>query len=560
MRGKLTTILIAVLLLFITGQVQAEQTAGNVSPAQSRVTSVSLFKNGLAVVRREVTLSMNGLHEIAGVPEPVHGTFWIESDAVLETRVTTREYEVPMRMAASPNLQDDLAGRAVVIHFRDADRPPVTGRVVEMTADADEATWNRSYAATSPAWNHWRTRRQPPLGSSPNAYHRFLVLDSGQGHDYIDTSVIASIHVDRPATTVRERRPVLLVNARGIGARPATVAISYLTKGMAWAPSYRIDMTNSTTLTVAQQAIIKNELEDLDDVEIELISGFPSIEFANVLSPLSLETTLTGFFSQLSQMGHRSQLPGGSAVSRQMVMYNAPSPGGGLDPSIVPTGDGVDVHYQSIGRRTLREGDSLMLGVASGQTRYERIVEWTVPDTRDAYGRPVADWSHQPMPENEIEDVWDAVRFRNPLSYPMTTAPAMIVADGRFNGQRTSQWVNPGEQTTLQITPALSVRTRAAEYEETGEHEVIEIGGRRFRRTIARGDLLVGNHRNESITIVIRRRFSGELIEADGDPEQSLSEEGVYSINQRNELTWTITLEPGSERTLEYRYKVLVHH
>ena len=59
---------------------------------------------------------------------------------------------------------------------------------------------------------------------------------------------------------------------------------------------------------------------------------------------------------------------------------------------------------------------------------------------------------------------------------------------------------------------------------------------------------------------MIRRRFSGELLEADGKPECVLREEGVYSVNKRNELTWTITLKPGKETTLSYRYTVLVSH
>jgi len=48
------------------------------------------------------------------------------------------------------------------------------------------------------------------------------------------------------------------------------------------------------------------------------------------------------------------------------------------------------------------------------------------------------------------------------------------------------------------------------------------------------------------------------LISADASPESKLLEEGVYSANQRNELTWTVTLKPGQEKTLNYRYSVLV--
>lgn len=86
------------------------------------------------------------------------------------------------------------------------------------------------------------------------------------------------------------------------------------------------------------------------------------------------------------------------------------------------------------------------------------------------------------------------------------------------------------------------------------------IGGRKFRHPRVQGTLEVTNHREEAVVLVIRRQFSGELIEADGEPERTLRERGVYSINPRNELTWTIRLKAGECRELRYRYRVLVYH
>jgi hypothetical protein len=63
----------------------------------------------------------------------------------------------------------------------------------------------------------------------------------------------------------------------------------------------------------------------------------------------------------------------------------------------------------------------------------------------------------------------------------MTTAPAMIVAKGRFNGQQMSYWVNLGEETTLHITKALSIRTRSVEQAVAGEREIVWVGGEEYR-------------------------------------------------------------------------------
>ena len=226
-----------------------------------------------------------------------------------------------------------------------------------------------------------------------------------------------------------------------------------------------------------------------------------------------------------------------------------------------PTGEGVDLHYQSIGKRTLAEGDALSLRVARGESAYDRIVEWPIPDMRNEDGRYAGRSSGE---DDEAPDTaWDALKFKNPFKFPMTTGPATVTAAGRFNGQRTSYWVNAGEETVLHVNKALSVRTRAIEHEEQKKdggdnRDFIWIGGRQFRRSTVEGELSVGNHRNEAINLVIRRRFSGELLRADGEPKSTLREEGVYSVNKRNELLWTLTLKPGEERKLTYRYTVLV--
>ncbi len=226
-----------------------------------------------------------------------------------------------------------------------------------------------------------------------------------------------------------------------------------------------------------------------------------------------------------------------------------------------PTGEGVDLHYQSIGKRTLAEGDALSLRVARGESAYDRIVEWPIPDMRNEDGRYVGRSSGE---DDEAPDTaWDALKFKNPFKFPMTTGPATVTAAGRFNGQRTSFWVNAGEETVLHVNKALSVRTRAIEHEEQKKdggdsRDFIWIGGRQFRRSTVEGELSVGNHRNEAINLVIRRRFSGELLRADGEPKSTLREEGVYSVNKRNELLWTLPLKPGEERKLTYRYTVLV--
>jgi hypothetical protein len=527
----------------------------NVTPLTSRIDSIGLFKNGLAVVRRTLTLPGEGSFILTDLPEPVHGTFWIESIAPVETRMTTHEFAIEGPPALLGDPARDLAGLEVVMRLKSGDRR-ITGRVLAAEDSCGPGVWDRSYETwRSDRWGWWA----PPSIGSPSAApsSRFIALEKAEGMEYVDASTIASIEVRPGSEPVMRSRPVMMLRTVDAGPKPIDVTISYLTKGIAWSPSYRIDVTNSTMLALELKAVIRNELEDLDDVSIELISGFPSVEFSHVLSPMTARTTWASFFRQLNQQRETSpQILGNVMMQQHSVAPMLVPP----DELFMQAGAGIDLHYEAIGRHSLREGDSLILSVAAGSGRYERIVDWLVPDTRDEFGRQYDEWRRRENPEEFDDSAWDAIRFRNPLDMPMTTAPAMIVAGGRFGGQHLSSWLNPGASTTLHVTKALSIRTHSTEIEESGEREIVNIGGRTFRHPIVRGELTLENHRDEAVTVHVRRRFSGELLEAELSPETRLLEVGVYSVNPRQELNWTITLEPGQRRTLTYRYSVLVAH
>lgn len=517
---------------------------------ESRIVSVSMFKNGLAVVERTVEVPGVGTYRVSDVPEPVHGTFWIESEADVEARVSTRRVEVPLGARKAVRFREDLAGKEVVIHFRDGGIPPASGTV--LGAGAETGEWDRDYR---PGRRYSRYARSRPRESDG----RLLILRTEEGRVYVDSSLIAYARVQSSEDTVVEERPVLILDVQGAEGQARTIRVNYLAKGMAWAPSYRVDTSDSDELTIRQKAVVKNELRDIEDAEMFLISGFPSVQFAHVTSPLSLHTSWSDFFQQLNQ---RPRQTGnlGSVVTQQALVHNVAAPDTGIDLSAIPMGEGPDVHYQSIGRRSIAEGDSLALTVGSGAASYERIVEWIVPDTRRADGRHVPEHERRRHPEKYRDAAWDAIRFSNPLPFPMTTGAAMVVGKaGRFLGQRMSYWVNKGEKATLHVTKALSIRTRAVEHEKPGKREIVYVGGDDYHKTEVEGELSLNNHREETVKVVIRRRFSGELLEADGNPRTVLREEGAWSVNKRNELTWTVHLLPGREKTLSYRYSVLVN-
>ncbi len=501
--------------------------AADETPAKSKIVAVDLFKNGLVVVKRETTLGKPGTYVLDDVPNPIHGTFWIESPGPIDALVKMRDVEVPANETAPGSLQDDLGGKKVTVYFKGGNRTPVVGTMMKVKpAKGEEATASR-----------------------------FLIVQTTKGRVYVEPSEVSSVEAEDAGDKVTRRQPRLLLTLGDTDKAETKVTLRYLANGMAWAPSYRIDITDPKTLSLEQHAVIRNEFADLDGAEFRLISGYPSVQYAHVRSLLGAHTSWATFFSELSG-GERFYADATSnSVATQQSLGNYRRNPISVSLGAIPTGEGVDLHYQPIGKKTLAEGETLAITVAKGKAEYERIVEWVVPDARDDYGRA------SDRGRTEDEDPWDALKFKNPLSFPMTTGPATVTADGGFNGQRTSFWVNAGEETVLRVGKALSVRTRSVENEvakgDGSGRDIVWVGGHQYRKATVEGEVAVSNHRKETVSMVIRRRFSGELITAEGAPKTSLREEGVFSINKRNELLWTLSLKAGEEKKLKYSYTVL---
>ncbi|HPR64434.1 MAG TPA: hypothetical protein PK014_09460 [Thermoanaerobaculia bacterium] len=510
------------------------------------IVSAGLFKNGIALITMEAKLPGNGSFYLSPIPEPLHATLWVEGDTGVTLRTTTMEKEVQVTDGSA-----SMTGRKVTVFFRESGLSPISGRVVSSGTSPVQPSWSRDYSANSYLYSSHYPSPQSSVPSLP------FILETDRGQVRIDPSVVAYTEISDPVRTVRRSIPVLEISASDEKKSPLPVRLHYLTRGLSWAPAYRVDVTDPKTLTIEQTAVIRNELSDLDNTELLLISGFPNISFGHVISPLVPSNSLSDFFNQLN----RRITPGHAVTSNVMTQQIAlpdTSSSGAFDPSAGLSGDGPDIHYQPAGKRSLRTGEALFLTTAIGRASYERIVEWTIPDTRRADGRTIEEYQRRDDPDAYQDSAWDALIFNNPLPFPMTTAPAAIIAGDRFLGQQVSTWVNPGDETTFHITKALSIKTRTTETEEEGTREVIYIGGDDFRRTSVKGTLILENRRNRDARVVIRRRFSGDLLEAEENPSITLREEGVWSVNKRNELTWDLVVPAGKSITLGYRYSVLV--
>ncbi len=506
---------------------------GQEMAAKSKIVSVGLFKNGLVVVKREVQVSGAGVYRLDAMPEPVHGSFWIESNAKVDVSVKMRDVESPALVEGGMRMQSDLAGKTVTLHFRNDKIGSITGKFVKLSPP----------------------RLPEGLSASDRPGHSegFWILQTAKGRLYVNPADVAMVQAEGNDEKILRRAPVLFLNV-GKSAQKPVVYISYLSHGLAWAPSYHVDISDPKSLAIEMVAVVRNEFADIADAEIKLISGFPSVEFANVSSPLSARASWARFFQEVSSRhsGRQDALMTQAVTLNNSMLTNYDLLRPRLDINATPAGEGVDLHYEPIGKHTLLRDESMSLSVGKAKADFERVVQWTVGTSAVAkkFGGNRA---------QQADEMWDVLVFKNPFKFPMTTAPAMVVENGRFNGQRTAGWTNVGEEANLRITRSLSIRAMSREQEDGKPNERVVVEDRNYTKVYLKGELAMSNHRNQPVKLQIRHAIRGKISEIAGDPKVITREESLEDINRVHEAHWTVTLNPGEERRIAYKYSVLVY-
>jgi hypothetical protein len=512
-------------------------------PVESRVESVGLFKNGLFVVRETIPVSGPGTYHLDAIPKAIHGTLWFESDAVFEARAVTREETRP---AATPrNIAEAArlyANRSVSLEL--IDNKLLVGEVVPPVAYPVPPPPAVPSPFSSSSFNPGS-----PSGSPENV----IILRTGGTLNYILTSSVRALRTQFELDELEEDMetvgvPSLELVVQDMDGADGMITMTYLTDGMAWAPSYRLDYDADGTAHVTMSTVVRNEWRDITETRVDLISGFPQIEYSSVTSPLWRETSLSSFFSQLSNM---SSPRGGGAIMSQMVMSNMAMPvaTSSFDLSSAMAGGGEDLHYLDMGTLTLPRGSAVSRRLASAETSAERFVDWRIADERNIHG-------HQETRLAE-HDAWDSIRFANPFDFAMTTAPTAVWMDGKFRGQSTTTFTNPGAEAIARTTKALSVETIHEEF-DIGRGDPRRIMHYDYQPVTVRAEMKVTNRRNTPVKIEITREFQGTKLSASDEPAKLRTYSKRDAVNPQNEARWNLEIPAGEERLVTLDYEVLV--
>jgi hypothetical protein len=345
-------------------------------------------------------------------------------------------------------------------------------------------------------------------------------------------------------------------------ARDAWVRVSYLAKGITWAPSYLVDVSDAKEAKIAAKAVIINEAENLNGAQVELVTGFPNLQFADVMDPMGLKEDLARFLQTLARGRPETEERYRASVMTQSVAYRGAGVMGYMeerDAAMPQYGAAAgrvaeDLFLYPLESVTLARGERGYYPLFTETVPYEEIYQWQIPDyitPEEQYGQP-RERADQP------EVVWHSVKLTNTTKVPWTTAPAETTKESQLLGQDTLNYTPPKGQATLRITQAVSVKAEQTELEVKRERDAVQMYGSSYDRITIEGKLRVRNFLEKTISLEIKKTLSGEVKKMTPEAKAERLARGLARMNPVHSLTWSIQLKPGAEQELAYVYEALI--
>lgn len=503
-----------------------------------RVGGAIVFKNGLAFMTREGTLAFaDGRARIAPAPAALLGTLWITTGArvIDEVRATNEMHDVMQPATSIAALLDANIGKLATIRVGDHE---YTGTLMRAAQPDEHGT--RAAVMNSDV-----------ISARPTGV--VLINIDGRVHAFDRGQVQWVAFAQQPATSIAvpTAQPELSVRSRGAdGAVQAT--ISYLRSGVSWMPEYSITLLDNSKATVTMQATLINDGEDLRDTDVRFAVGFPNFAFSHLPDPMTLELSLKDFLSRLAgDYGREGRF---SNVATQQVMVNTLSRADFDGPVSLDTrlgGDAAeDLFFYNRSGVTLAAGQRALYPILTETVPFRHLYVWEVPaetdETRNASGQKPAD------------QVWHSISLTNSGSTPWTTAPALVISNGKPLSQDTLAYTAAGGRGIVKLTLATDVAVEREEIEVERKPRDLRRAGNDYDAVTIEGTLTIRSYKHDAITLSIDKTVEGTIISH--QPEGKVTRRALRprAINPTERVQWDIPLGPGETKTIKYRYKVWV--
>lgn len=576
----LRLLLVGLMVTTSMGFAQSEPAAALDALAKMPIKEVTVFKDGHAHVIHQSAMPVDTAGNVVLdlLPNPIMGTFWpfsVDKKAKLQSvTASRRRVKIDRTAMTIRELIEANPGRDAII--TEGNKPPFQATILRLLSQSSEELETTSLPGTEvlPVKGH------------------VLLLKTIDGTRAVPIESISDLKFTGPYETKlssEEYRNVLTLKLDWGGQPPektAEVGMAYVQKGFRWIPSYRVELDGKGKALVKLQATLLNELTDMKDATVNLVIGVPTFYFKDMTDPIALSQAmaqLSPHFQDPSLMnvasfsnGMATQVMGQAGGFGGGRPAAAPAPAANLGPEISGS-QSEDLFVFTVKNISLGKSQRMVFPVNQQEVETKDVYTLDIPyappvevqrQVNDARMTELAKLMAAPK-------VMHKIRLTNGQKQPFTTAPALIVKDGKVLSQGMMTYTSMGGSVDLTLTTAVDVKVKKRDKETKRTPNAQNFNGDQYWRIDIASSLELANYGSKPVEVEVTRYVLGNLDKA-GD---NVKTEMVNLIEEDDQIgarplwwayypwpswwghfngigrvTWTAKLEPGKSNEQSYSW------
>lgn len=228
----------------------------------------------------------------------------------------------------------------------------------------------------------------------------------------------------------------------------------------------------------------------------------------------------------------------------------------------------------------MKKGQTIVLPVTEFDLKYENVYKLNLPVVPPYHFYQHINSERQlqlikmfrsPKPKHII-------RFRNTSDYPITTAPVLILKDGKIISQAMTTYTPKGAKTDLEMSTAVDIEAKCFSEQTKFTPSAEKFNNSTYSRVDMLSEIEITNYKNKSVNLEVKNTILGIIDEVNPDAhtkklghsfEDWFEDDDIpfwwnwynwpwwwYHVNTMAKAEWEIELKPDqkTELTINWHY------
>lgn len=485
------------------------------------VKSVSIYKNGTAMIVKEGTLPVVNDTAKLTVPNAILGTYWLNTakeNLIKDISYKNRKVSSTTNDGDIRELLKSNIGKTVSLTVgREKDKPNTVTGTIQGVFDAANMVKIQEGSKT-----------------------RLVSL-----HDITDFSIEA---MNDKFTRDSSVRLALIKTNKSVN--ELQLSETSLQPNIMWIPSYYLSLKDNNSARLEMKSLVENySPENFENTNVELIVGMPQLYAGNMMDP----ATTNRLFGQAGGAMYDAQPQAmfknsASFDDRMMVERSVADKYATTFNTTTETGD--DLFIYKLGTISLAKNTKASFPVFAQNISYKDLHECEIQDiTNFEYSKFIP-------PNENLHDVFHSIEINNSTDYPFTSGTIFVTdKDGRFTAQDNLKYVPKKGKGIIRLSKDINVAVKNSEEEIERNENVRKVNKMSLNKVKIRGTVTVNNYDEKSMTITLKKRVNGFVLSS-GDGKVTKGGQ-QYGNNPNSVITWEIIVPEGAKKEIVYEYETL---